>query len=246
MTQEVLVNEPIEMLYRVMPNGDAWPTSFIWRDRTRYVAEIGRHWEERIDGRTAANLSHPVRRQQHIRGALGSGGESLDPASGLAATTDSLARHVKCDDDRENSSAYGHDRQMQEVDRLMIEEYQIDLIQMMENAGRSLAMLARFLLDGDIVDRPIVVLAGRGNNGGGGLVAARHLLNWGAWVQVVCSYSPEDYSGVPAHQLAALQAMGAPVGLGRRRLGTPARRPPDRRHHRLWIAGQIRVDGPEN
>ena len=51
MTQEVLVNEPIEMLYRVMSNGDAWPTSFIWRDQTRYVAEIGRHWEERIEGR---------------------------------------------------------------------------------------------------------------------------------------------------------------------------------------------------
>ncbi len=33
--------------------------------------------------------------------------------------------------------------QMREVDRLMIEEYQIQLIQMMENAGRHLAALAR-------------------------------------------------------------------------------------------------------
>ena len=30
-------------------------------------------------------------------------------------------------------------KQMIEVDRLMIEKYQIELIQMMENAGRSLA-----------------------------------------------------------------------------------------------------------
>ena len=86
--------------------------------------------------------------------------------------------------------------QMQEVDRLMVEEYHIELLQMMENAGRNLAVLATRLLDDDVADRPIVVLAGRGNNGGGGLVAARHLLNWGAWVQVVTSYAPDGYKGV--------------------------------------------------
>jgi NAD(P)H-hydrate epimerase len=101
--------------------------------------------------------------------------------------------------------------QMREVDRLMIEEYGIELIQMMENAGRNLAMLAKRLLDGEIQDRPVVVLAGRGNNGGGGLVAARHLLNWGAWVQVLCSYPTSGYRGIPAHQLAILQRMEAPL-----------------------------------
>ena len=101
--------------------------------------------------------------------------------------------------------------QMQEVDRLMVEEYHVDLLQMMENAGRSLALLARQMLEGDIVDRPIVLLAGRGNNGGGGLVAARHLLNWGAWVQIVCSYPPDGYRGAAAHQLEILQRMGAPL-----------------------------------
>ncbi len=101
--------------------------------------------------------------------------------------------------------------QMREVDRLMVEEYGIELIQMMENAGRNLALLATRMLDGDVVDRPVVVLAGRGNNGGGGLVAARHLHNWGAWVQVLCAYPPEQYAGVPARQLSILQAMGAPL-----------------------------------
>ena len=101
--------------------------------------------------------------------------------------------------------------QMEEVDRLMIADYGIDLLQMMELAGRSLATLARRLLDGDVSDRPVVVLAGRGNNGGGGLTAARHLLNWGAWVQIVCSYPPEEYKGAAAHQLRTLQAMGAPL-----------------------------------
>lgn len=101
--------------------------------------------------------------------------------------------------------------QMIEVDRLMIEAYHIQLIQMMENAGRTLALLAKRMLDDDIADRPIVVLAGRGGNGGGGLVAARHLLNWGAWVQVVTTHPADDYQGVPLHQLSILQAMDAPM-----------------------------------
>jgi NAD(P)H-hydrate epimerase len=100
---------------------------------------------------------------------------------------------------------------MKQVDALLADEYRIDLLQVMENAGRSLAVLARRLLDDEVGERSIVVLAGRGNNGGGGLAAARHLLNWGAYVQVVCSYPPEVYQGVPAQQLAILEAMGAPL-----------------------------------
>lgn len=101
--------------------------------------------------------------------------------------------------------------QMREVDRLMVEVYHIDLIQMMENAGLQFALLAKRLLNNDITDRPLVVLAGRGNNGGGGLVAARHLLNWGAWVQIVLTHPAETYNNVPAQQLTILQAMGAPL-----------------------------------
>lgn len=101
--------------------------------------------------------------------------------------------------------------QMREVDRLMIEVYGIALMQMMEHAGHNLALLAKVLLDHDLADRPIVILAGRGNNGGGGLVAARHLLNWGAWVQIVLTHPVDAYTAVPAHQLRILQAMDAPL-----------------------------------
>ena len=68
--------------------------------------------------------------------------------------------------------------QMIEVDRLMIEEYGILLIQMMENAGRCLAILAkeRFL---DTGNEKVMVLAGVGGNGGGALVCARRLAAWG-------------------------------------------------------------------
>ena len=50
--REVVVNEAVEVLVRVMPSGNVVPTSFVWRDRTRYVADVGRQWEERLDGRT--------------------------------------------------------------------------------------------------------------------------------------------------------------------------------------------------
>jgi len=101
--------------------------------------------------------------------------------------------------------------EMREVDRLAVSEYHIQLPQMMENAGRNLALLAKRLLDDEIEDYTVVVLAGRGNNGGGGLVAARHLSNWGAWVQVVLTHPPQNYQGVPAHQLQILQAMEVPL-----------------------------------
>ncbi len=59
---------------------------------------------------------------------------------------------------------------MRELDRIATEEFGLSLLQMMENAGRSLADLA--------ADMPassqahIAVLAGAGGNGGGGLCAA--------------------------------------------------------------------------
>ncbi len=99
--------------------------------------------------------------------------------------------------------------QMKEVDRLLLESYHIDPLQTMENGGRALALLAKRMLDGSVADRSIVVLAGRGNNGGGGLAGARHLINWGAWVHVILAFAPEHFEGAPAKQLAALQAMGA-------------------------------------
>ncbi len=102
--------------------------------------------------------------------------------------------------------------QMREVDRAMIEDFSIELIQMMENAGRNLARLAvRRFLDGEPEGRRVVVLAGRGGNGGGGLVCARHLHNWGFLVQVFAASTLETFSGVPAKQLDILRRMG--IGL---------------------------------
>ena len=98
--------------------------------------------------------------------------------------------------------------QMVEVDRLMIEEYQIELIQMMENAGRNLAELARRELGGLVVSKSIALLCGAGNNGGGGLVAARHLHNWGANVSLILAFDSSRLKEIPAHQWRILMQMG--------------------------------------
>ena len=102
--------------------------------------------------------------------------------------------------------------QMMEVDRAMIEDFEIGLIQMMENAGRNLAHLARSrFLDGDPCGKRVVVLAGTGGNGGGALVCARHLHNHGARVFAFLTKPDEDFAPVPGHQLQILRRMKVPV-----------------------------------
>lgn len=102
--------------------------------------------------------------------------------------------------------------EMREVDRAMIEDYRIELIQMMENAGRALASLARSrFLGGDVFDRSVLVLCGTGNNGGGGLVCARRLHCWGARVRVITTKPQEEFLGVPEHQLDIVDRLGIPI-----------------------------------
>lgn len=97
--------------------------------------------------------------------------------------------------------------QMREVDRVAVEGFGLLLIQMMENAGARLAELAlrRF--------HPVTaaVLCGRGGNGGGGLVAARHLANRGVRVAVTFGEDRSRLGDVPRHQLAILQRIGVPI-----------------------------------
>ena len=83
---------------------------------------------------------------------------------------------------------------------------------MMENAGRNLARLARSrFLDADPRGRRVLVLAGTGGNGGGGLVCRRHLHNWGAQVRVWITAPATQLTEAPRHQLAILERMGVPV-----------------------------------
>jgi NAD(P)H-hydrate epimerase len=64
--------------------------------------------------------------------------------------------------------------QMREADRLTTERYGIPSLRLMENAGAAIAEFLREKFDGP-GRRNIVVLCGKGNNGGDGLVVARLL-----------------------------------------------------------------------
>jgi NAD(P)H-hydrate epimerase len=104
--------------------------------------------------------------------------------------------------------------QMREVDRLMMGPYRISLELMMENAGRALARLAlsRFL-GGDAKGKRVLVLVGSGGNGGGGMVCARNLHNWGASVQLFTSSGTDGFGEVPAKQLDILDGLKVPLTL---------------------------------
>ena len=102
--------------------------------------------------------------------------------------------------------------QMIEVDRAMIDDYGIDLVRMMENAGRALAHLIRErFLHGQARERQVVVLAGTGGNGGGALVAARRLHNFGAQVTALVTKPDESLTPIPREQLGILRNMGVAV-----------------------------------
>lgn len=75
----------------------------------------------------------------------------------------------------------------------------------MENAGRSLALHAMELC------QPlcrILILAGPGGNGGGGLACMRHLHNHGYQVELVLSHRPEKLSGAAKIQYTTLERTG--------------------------------------
>lgn len=72
--------------------------------------------------------------------------------------------------------------QMREVDRLTTERYGIPSILLMENAGHAVARVINEKLGGSVRGKSILVLCGKGNNGGDGAALARMLWKDGAYV----------------------------------------------------------------
>ena len=70
-------------------------------------------------------------------------------------------------------------RQARDLQRVAQEDFGLDILQIMENAGRAIATLTLEMLGGRGRGQRVVVLAGGGNKGAAGLVAARNLVNWG-------------------------------------------------------------------
>ncbi len=96
--------------------------------------------------------------------------------------------------------------QMREVDRLAVSVFQLGILQMMENAGRSLAENVIDMI-GTLPDEA-VILAGGGGNGGGALCCARHLHNRGVKVHLVLDRAENVLQGAAAAQFAILRGAG--------------------------------------
>ncbi len=81
--------------------------------------------------------------------------------------------------------------EMREIDHITTEKYGVPSLTLMENAGAAVAARVRATRK----DEKIVVVCGKGNNGGDGFVAARLLHEKGHAVQVVLLADPADLKG---------------------------------------------------
>ncbi len=100
--------------------------------------------------------------------------------------------------------------QMRRIDETAMGKDGIPGVVLMENAGRQVVAAVRELLATQARAR-VVVICGKGNNGGDGLVAARHLLNHGTDVQVVLLAKGTDLSGDAAVNYRIAHTMGVPM-----------------------------------
>lgn len=91
-----------------------------------------------------------------------------------------------------------------EMDYLAVEEYDLPIELMMENAG---LQLARLVARSKATGSTIFIGVGNGNNGGGGLVAARRLAAWG--YQVHLDLPAPISRDLPKAQLNRALAFGA-------------------------------------
>ncbi len=98
--------------------------------------------------------------------------------------------------------------QMREVDRLTTERYGIPSLQLMENAGAAVADYLSETFSDSLATRNILVLCGKGNNGGDGFVVARRLRERGAPPRVILFAEPSAVRGDAAVNLQLWQKSG--------------------------------------
>lgn len=87
----------------------------------------------------------------------------------------------------------------------------VSVLQLMEVAGWQVARWIHGITGG--APAGLLVVAGHGNNGGDGLVAARHLWTWGHRVEVALAADPERLGEMGARHLAVLRATGVPIAV---------------------------------
>ena len=101
-------------------------------------------------------------------------------------------------------------QEMREIDQRAIADFQIPGIVLMENAGFGVSQAVTEKLNG-VQGKTVTIFAGKGNNGGDGLVAARHLFNMGVDVKVLLLDSPDKVMGEAAVNLEIWRKLGQKV-----------------------------------
>lgn len=84
-------------------------------------------------------------------------------------------------------------KEMQTIDRWSMKKFGIHGAVLMENAGRGCVNVLEEYFD--LEQLPVLVICGKGNNGGDGFVIARHLQNRGAQVRAVLTGKGSSLSG---------------------------------------------------
>lgn len=100
--------------------------------------------------------------------------------------------------------------QMRELDRRATDIYGIPSLLLMENAGRAVADTAKEMLEESGGCR-VLVVAGPGNNGGDGFVAARHLHNAENYVKIAYYGDREKAKGDALTNIEIAEKMGLEI-----------------------------------
>jgi len=101
--------------------------------------------------------------------------------------------------------------EMKDFDRFTIEELGVLQEILMENAGRSVYSAIKALYSYPLEDAAAVVIAGKGNNGGDGLVVARYLSQDVEELFVYLVGKKADLKGSPLRNLEILEKMGIEI-----------------------------------
>jgi NAD(P)H-hydrate epimerase len=94
--------------------------------------------------------------------------------------------------------------EMRAIDRRAQDEFGIPSLALMQSAGEAFARACIDALGGSAKNKRVTLVCGRGNNGGDGFVAARHLAGAGAQVDVFLAGRADELKGDAAVYFAPL------------------------------------------
>jgi NAD(P)H-hydrate epimerase len=101
-------------------------------------------------------------------------------------------------------------KQMRELDRTAIEDVGIPGAVLMENAGLQVVRVMREQIPG-LADKKVLIVCGKGNNGGDGFVVARHLFNSGIEVRVALMTEKHQLKGDAKLNFTIAEKMNIPI-----------------------------------